>query len=164
VKFALIVRFDIRKAAACFRAERGEDCSIDALTAAIFSAVLLMDLGRLVGFLGIADPVVLNFFIRFKIVFRSGTLSFGFKSNRVRNALCVAVTHSAFFEKCLDNYESMIILNMEESITPHLVYILYVFEYTLVTLVIIRMRRVFITLHRVVRQIVRTILSCLLNL
>jgi hypothetical protein len=63
----------------------------------MFSNVL-RDLRRPTHFLGIADTVALKFYAQFKIVLRLGTLLFGFKSNRERNALCVAVTHSLFLK------------------------------------------------------------------
>ncbi|KAG8338328.1 hypothetical protein J6590_005873 [Homalodisca vitripennis] len=55
-KIRLTVLADIPRAAACFRAERDGDCSIDALTAIMFSGVLTL-FGCPTGFLGSADPV-----------------------------------------------------------------------------------------------------------
>ena len=61
-------------AAACFRAERLGDCSIDARTRCTFSGVLAFR-GRPLGFLNNADPLALTFETHRRIVFRSGTAS-----------------------------------------------------------------------------------------
>lgn len=65
-KIRLIVLDDIPRAPACFRAERVGDCSIDALTASMFSEVLTL-LGRPAGFLETANPVVPTLLIHLRM-------------------------------------------------------------------------------------------------
>lgn len=87
---------EIRRGAACFRAEHVGHCSINVLTLPRFSGVLMVTAGPFfVEFR--ANDIGLNLCTHKKIVFRSGTVADDDKLC-VRKAVRVAVTDSPFLK------------------------------------------------------------------